>query len=79
MCMCVCVSMVCVCEGNRRVVYKMEKEEAIPDGMCIDTEGKLWVACYNGGRVLRIDPQTGQSVCLCVCVCDAATFLILEM
>ncbi|XP_012696089.2 regucalcin [Clupea harengus] len=45
--------------SNRRVVYKMEKEEAIPDGMCIDTEGKLWVACYNGGRVLRIDPQTG--------------------
>ncbi|XP_051563014.1 regucalcin-like isoform X1 [Myxocyprinus asiaticus] len=45
--------------SNRRVVYRLEKDEGIPDGMCIDTEGKLWVACYSGGRVLRIDPQTG--------------------
>ncbi|XP_044522936.1 regucalcin-like [Gracilinanus agilis] len=45
---------------NRRSIYKMEKEEQIPDGMCIDTEGKLWVACYNGGRVIRIDPETGK-------------------
>lgn len=37
----------------------MEKDEGIPDGMSIDTEGKLWVACFDGGRVLRIDPQTG--------------------
>ncbi|KFV68944.1 Regucalcin [Dryobates pubescens] len=46
--------------SNRRSVYKLEKEENIPDGMCIDTEGKLWVACYNGGRVLRLDPETGK-------------------
>ncbi|XP_074069790.1 regucalcin-like [Macrotis lagotis] len=46
--------------ANRRSVYKMEKEEHIPDGMSIDTEGKLWVACYNGGRVIRIDPETGK-------------------
>lgn len=38
----------------------MEKEESIPDGMCIDTEGKLWVACYDGGRVIRLDPETGK-------------------
>ncbi|XP_067997139.1 regucalcin [Melanerpes formicivorus] len=46
--------------SNRRSVYKLEKEENIPDGMCIDTEGKLWVACYNGGRVIRLDPETGK-------------------
>ncbi|XP_068537751.1 regucalcin isoform X3 [Anas acuta] len=46
---------------NRRSVYKLEKEESIPDGMCIDTEGKLWVACYDGGRVIRLDPETGSS------------------
>ncbi|XP_072470619.1 regucalcin-like [Notamacropus eugenii] len=46
--------------ANRRSVYKLEKEEHIPDGMCIDTEGKLWVACYNGGRVIRLDPETGK-------------------
>ncbi|XP_052520814.1 regucalcin [Tympanuchus pallidicinctus] len=48
--------------GNRRSIYKMEKEENIPDGMCIDTEGKLWVACYNGGRVIRLDPETGKRI-----------------
>lgn len=47
--------------GNRRSIYKLEKEESIPDGMCIDTEGKLWVACYDGGRVIRLDPETGKS------------------
>uniref|UniRef100_A0ABI7W864 Regucalcin n=1 Tax=Felis catus TaxID=9685 RepID=A0ABI7W864_FELCA len=46
--------------ANRRSVYKLEKEEQIPDGMCIDAEGKLWVACYNGGRVIRLDPETGK-------------------
>lgn len=30
--------------------------------MCIDTEGKLWVACYDGGRVIRLDPETGKSL-----------------
>nr|AFK11276.1 regucalcin [Callorhinchus milii] len=48
--------------SNRRAVYKLEAEEAIPDGQCIDEEGKLWVACYNGGRVLRIDPETGKRI-----------------
>ncbi|KAM6446375.1 regucalcin isoform 1-T3 [Liasis olivaceus] len=48
--------------SNRRNVYKLEKEECIPDGMCIDTEGKLWVACYDGGRVIRIDPETGKRI-----------------
>ncbi|XP_069748049.1 regucalcin-like isoform X2 [Narcine bancroftii] len=48
--------------SNRRVVYKLERDECIPDGQCIDREGKLWVACYNGGRVLRIDPETGKRI-----------------
>ncbi|XP_069748042.1 regucalcin [Narcine bancroftii] len=48
--------------SNRRTVYKLEKEEALPDGQCIDVEGKLWVACYNGGRVIRIDPETGKRI-----------------
>lgn len=33
----------------------------MPDGMCIDAEGKLWVACIDGGRVIRIDPETGKA------------------
>ncbi|XP_073318808.1 regucalcin [Pagrus major] len=45
--------------GNRRVVYRMEEGEGLPDGMTLDIEGRLWVACYNGGRVINIDPATG--------------------
>lgn len=45
--------------GNRRVVYRMEEGEGLPDGMTVDVEGRLWVACYNGGRVINIDPATG--------------------
>uniref|UniRef100_A0A8D0EB07 Regucalcin n=1 Tax=Salvator merianae TaxID=96440 RepID=A0A8D0EB07_SALMN len=48
----------CACS----LVYKLEKEEEMPDGMCIDTEGKLWVACIDGGRVIRIDPETGKRI-----------------
>lgn len=33
----------------------------MPDGMCIDAEGKLWVACIDGGRIIRIDPETGKT------------------
>ncbi|XP_040888025.1 regucalcin [Toxotes jaculatrix] len=45
--------------GNRRVVYRMEEGEGFPDGMTVDAEGRLWVACYSGGRVINIDPATG--------------------
>ncbi|XP_033737408.1 regucalcin-like [Pecten maximus] len=33
-----------------------------PDGMAIDTEGKIWVACYRVGKVVRFDPQTGEEL-----------------
>ncbi|XP_040281090.1 regucalcin-like [Bufo bufo] len=48
--------------SNRRHVYKFQQDEGMPDGMCIDAEGKLWVACFNGGRVIRIDPQAGKVI-----------------
>jgi len=30
-----------------------------PDGMCIDQEGKIWVACYGAGKIIRFDAETG--------------------
>lgn len=31
-----------------------------PDGMTIDTEDKIWVACFGEGKVVRFDPQSGE-------------------
>lgn len=45
---------------NRSVVLKIDHPEALPDGMTIDDEGKLWTALYNGYKVIRIDPKTGE-------------------
>jgi sugar lactone lactonase YvrE len=33
-----------------------------PDGMTTDADGKLWIACYDAGKVIRIDPETGEKV-----------------
>ncbi|XP_044738269.1 regucalcin-like [Chrysoperla carnea] len=49
--------------SNRETVFDFNKHKIpgnLPDGMTIDTEGCLWVCCFNGGRVLRIDPKTGE-------------------
>jgi sugar lactone lactonase YvrE len=46
--------------SNRRVVAEIT--DASPDGMAIDAEGYLWVACWDGARVDRIDPADGRRV-----------------
>lgn len=49
--------------GNQRVAVDYETlapdVRGNPDGMTIDTEDKLWVACVRGGQVCRFDPETG--------------------
>ena len=35
---------------------------AVPDGMCVDKDGNLWVAIWLGGKVLKIDGKTGQVI-----------------
>ena len=32
------------------------------DGMCTDSEGRLWVAMYNGGSVTCWDPNTKEKL-----------------
>lgn len=48
--------------SNKRVVRIMRGEEGSPDGMTIDVEDKLWVALYNGSKVIRIDPEDGKTL-----------------
>lgn len=39
---------------------KSVEDYGYPDGMTIDAEDKLWVACFFAGKVARYDPNTGQ-------------------
>ena len=41
-------------------VHIPEDWDAVPDGMCIDAEGMLWIALFGGGCVTRWDPISGQ-------------------
>lgn len=49
---------------HREVVFEFSKELGMPDGMCADEDGQLWVALFGGHRVVRVDPVrqiiTGQ-------------------
>ncbi|SFQ55215.1 SMP-30/gluconolactonase/LRE family protein [Parafilimonas terrae] len=45
---------------NQRVVVDLTHEKGFADGMTIDEEGMLWVAFYDGWRVARYNPATGD-------------------
>jgi sugar lactone lactonase YvrE len=38
--------------SNRRLFAK--PEDAVPDGICLDAEGAVWIACPMSGRILRV-------------------------
>lgn len=48
--------------GNQQVIVDIEAigNIGLPDGMTIDTEDKIWVACYGAAQVIRFDPETGM-------------------
>ena len=61
--------------SNRRPVVEIPAAEGLPDGMTIDAEGCLWVACWGGGAVRRSHPTvrlTGCSSCRCPQVTSCA-------
>ena len=43
-----------------RVAITIPPEMGSPDGMCIDEEGMLWIAQWNGFGVYRWDPVNGK-------------------
>lgn len=49
---------------NQQVAIDYNKHSLTgsPDGMCTDCEGKVWIASFNGGCVVRWDPVTGEKL-----------------
>lgn len=48
-------------KANERVAIDFKVDGKIPnfapDGMCIDTDGNLYVATFGGSKVLKVDPK----------------------
>lgn len=48
---------------NKHVVIEIADDKAhLPDGMCIDEQGMLWVAIWGAGCINRYNPSNGQLI-----------------
>lgn len=54
--------------SNRRPLFTLKKHNIPggPDGMTIDKDGKLWVAIFNGHRVIKIDTEKRETLLMSV-------------
>ena len=43
--------------ANRRVLVDVPESDGFPDGLTVDAEGFIWSAKFNGGQVIRYDPE----------------------
>ena len=43
--------------SNKRVFYRVEDEDGVPDGHAWDAEGCMWQAIFGCGRVVRLNPE----------------------
>lgn len=43
-----------------KVAITIDKKNGSPDGMCMDEEGMLWIAQWDGFGVYRWNPETGK-------------------
>jgi D-xylonolactonase len=43
--------------SNRRHIGRAAFQRGIPDGMCVDADGNLWVAHVGGRRVVKLSPS----------------------
>ncbi len=48
--------------ANERLVIEIPEGGGSPDGMTIDEEGMLWVALWDGWRVIRVNPELGEII-----------------
>lgn len=45
------------------IVLPKDEREIVPDGLCVDAEGFIWSAQWNGWRIVRYNPQ-GEPVAI---------------
>ena len=43
--------------ANRRTLFTIPAAEGMPDGLCVDSEGGIWVAHWNGWCISRWSPD----------------------
>lgn len=48
--------------SNEQLVIEIPEGGGSPDGMTIDEEGMLWVALWDGWRVIRVNPESGEII-----------------
>ncbi len=47
--------------NDRQVFARFDARQGLPDGMCFDNQGHLWIALWGGASVVQLNPQ-GQRV-----------------
>ena len=45
----------------RRLLISVDPSEGVPDGLCVDADGFLWVAIWGAGQVRRYSPEGVQT------------------
>lgn len=43
--------------GRRRAFATIDPGDGLPDGLCVDAEGGVWIALFGGGAIRRYDPR----------------------
>jgi len=61
--------------SNKTLAFHLNLD-GYPDGMTIDRKGYLWIALYDGYKVVRCNPHTGQVVDQILVDCQRPTSLV---
>lgn len=46
---------------DRQIFARFDASQGLPDGMCFDNQGHLWIALWGGASIVQLNPQ-GQLV-----------------